>query len=121
MHLKTLTISIVAVLCALATAFPALGATRPDDRAGVRGPGTAAETAQAFAADPASSARPDNRAGVLGVGSDGTEATVAVATGTGFDWADAGIGAGATAGLLMLLGLGLARSIPKRRHGEAAA
>jgi MYXO-CTERM domain-containing protein len=114
----TLAVFAAAIAAALALTVAAMGATRPDDRAGVRGPGSAA-AAQAATEDPGSAARPDNRAGLLGVAS--LQATDSVATSSGFDWTDAGIGAGTTAAALMLIGVGLLVAVPRRRQIRATA
>ena len=118
------TIRSLAVLTAVLASFlaittSALGATRPDDRAGVRGPDNAAT--QVVAGDPGSSARPDNRAGALGAGTDAVEAAASAGSSNGFDWADAGIGAAATTAAAMLLGFVAFLAMPKRQHRRAAA
>lgn len=115
---QKLTIAAATAASALVLAVPAFGATRPDDRTGIRGPGETAAPTQVVA--PGISERPDNRAGTLGVGSDSTDAAIAVAT-NGFDWADAGIGAGAGAGALMVLAFALVVAMPRRRHSRVTA
>jgi hypothetical protein len=118
----TRTLAILAVtLSSLVIAGSALGSTRPDDRAGVRGTGGTAASTQVVVGEPGLSARPDNRAGVLGVGTGAGESTLTVATVRGFDWADAGIGAGATAGVLLVIGAAAVLAIPRRQHGRAIA
>src|SRR3954465_11678826 len=88
-----LTVISAAVAASLVFTFSAFAATRPDDRAGVHGPG-AAVAAQGGGDEPGLAPRPGNRAGVLGMGSD--ESTSAAATSSGFDWTAAGLGGGAT-------------------------
>jgi hypothetical protein len=113
----TLAVFASALAVALVLTVSAVGATRPDDRAGLRGPGSAAAT-QPAVGDPGSAARPDNRAGMLGTGS--VIATDSAATSSRFDWTDAGIGAGTTAAALMLIGVALL-VVPKRRQIGATA
>ena len=115
------TIAVATLTSALALAGSAFGATRPDDRAGVRGPGEAVAPAQVVADSPGMTARPDNRAGILGVDSGAPDEVVAVSTRNGFNWTDAGIGAAAGAGFLALLGVGGLLAMPKRQHGRAIA
>ena len=112
-----LTVLAAAIAAASIFAVSALGATRPDDRSGVRGPGALAAT-QVESGDPGLAARPDNRAGVLGAGAD---TSVAVAASSGFDWAAAGIGAGATGGVIVLLGAAALLAMPKRQQRRAIA
>lgn len=116
-----LAILAAAAASSLALTIPAFGATRPDDRSGVRGPGEAAIATQAVSGDPGMSGRPDNRAGTLGVGSDTTDVAVSAGTTGGFDWTDAGIGAGVGAGALTLLGFAALLAFPARRHPRAIA
>jgi hypothetical protein len=74
-----LTLFAAALASALVATGAALGATRPDDRAGVLGPGAVSGAAQVVAISLDFSPRPDNRAGALGVGS--TRATPKTAGG----------------------------------------
>jgi hypothetical protein len=105
-------------------ASAAQAATRPDDRAGPLGVGTALvvradDRAGLRGAAPGqsdvisrylishSAVRPDDRAGPLGVGSDSavgivTPAHSVILDSTGFQWSDAGIGAGTALGLILL-------------------
>jgi hypothetical protein len=66
-----LVIFAAAIAASLVVTFSALGATRPDDRSGARGPG-AGTAANAFGGalvhQLGLSARPNDRAGALGVG-----------------------------------------------------
>jgi hypothetical protein len=62
---------------------PSALATRPDDRAGLRGPGALVATTDAV--------RPDDRGGVRGPGPEAIDPVPAVTT-SGFDWTAAGIG-----------------------------
>lgn len=104
--MKSLLALTAAVLGAAAFAVPALadnpasGHVRPDDRAGVRGPGSTAGPVADIAV------RPDDRAGVRGPGAVtapiGTT-VVADVSGPDFNWGDAGIGAAAGVGLVLLL------------------
>lgn len=76
--------------------------TRPDDRAGIRGP-----NAPSFMTAPAqnSAVRPDDRAGIRGIDSTTVAATeVSLDSASGFAWGDAGIGAGSTLGLVLIAG-----------------
>jgi hypothetical protein len=113
-----LTVAAAALATSLVFTLSAFAATRPDDRAGVRGPGPSTAT-RVVDAQPGLSARPDNRAGVLGVGT--ADKAVSVGTSTGFDWAAAGIDAGATAGLLMLLGVVVLIAIRMRHDRSVTA
>jgi hypothetical protein len=83
--------------------------TRPDDRAGIRGP-----NAPSFMTAPAqnSAVRPDDRAGIRGIDSTTVAATqLSLGGASGFDWSDAGVGAGSTLGLILIAsGLLVARS-----------
>jgi hypothetical protein len=119
--IRILTVSTTVVATALALAVTALGAARPDDRAGARGPDPALAATLVVAGNPGSSVRPDNRAGMLGAGSESVAEAASAGTSGGFDWADAGIGAGATAGGLMLLSLAALLAIPKRQQRRAVA
>jgi hypothetical protein len=116
-----LTIILAVIMGSLAVTCSALAATRPDDRAGVRGTGGQAAPAQVVVGGPGLSARPDNRAGILGVGSDASDTAFSVATSTGFNWTDAGVGAAAAAGVLVLLGSAALLAMPKRQHRRATA
>jgi hypothetical protein len=94
----------------LAAAVPATAAaTRPDDRAGVRGP-TAATSAQR-------AVRPDDRAGVRGPLSASRMTHAVVATSRTFDWGDAATGGAVTFGAISVLGQGVLAS---RRRGRIA-
>jgi hypothetical protein len=76
--------------------------TRPDDRAGIRGP-----NAPSFMTAPVqdSAVRPDDRAGIRGIDSTTVAATeVSLDSASGFAWGDAGIGAGSTLGLVLIAG-----------------
>jgi hypothetical protein len=115
-----LVILAAAAASSLALTFPAFGATRPDDRSGVRGPGETVVPTQTVGGDPGMSARPDNRAGTLGVGADSTDTAVGAGTTGSFDWTDAGIGAGIGAGALTLLGFAALVALPARRTRTAA-
>jgi hypothetical protein len=66
-----LTLFAAALVAALAAIGAAFGATRPDNRAGILGPGAVSAAAQVVAISLDFSPRPDNRAGALGVGSTG--------------------------------------------------
>ena len=79
---------------------------RPDDQSGVRGPG-------AQSLDLAASVRPDDRAGVRGPGAAPT--VFLTQTDSGFDWADAGIGALGAFGLALVLFGGLQVASRNRR------
>jgi hypothetical protein len=117
-----ITLFATAIAASLVFALSAFGATRPDDRAGVRGPADGVAATQVLYGQPGMSARPDNRAGVLGVSSAGTtEATASASTNADFDWAAAAIGAGATGGVLGLLCCAALIAVPKRRHERAVA
>jgi hypothetical protein len=84
---------------------------RPDDRAGVRGPGAPSLVL-------AASVRPDDRAGVRGPGAAPT--VLLTQPGTGFDWTDAGIGALGAFGLALVLFGGLqVASRTRRSHVPA--
>jgi hypothetical protein len=109
-----LTVLAAAAATSLVFTFSAFAATRPDDRAGVHGPGAAVAT---YGGDPGLAPRPDNRAGVLGIGSD--ERTSAAATSSGFDWTAAGIGAGATGAVLLLVGAAAMLAMPRRQRAIA--
>jgi hypothetical protein len=117
--IRTLIVCATVSASALALAVSAIGATRPDDRAGARGADPAVAATQVTGEDPGSSARPDNRAGILGIGSESVDASASAGTTAGFSWADAGIGAGATAGVLMLLSIAALVAIPKRQQRRA--
>ena len=106
-----LTVLAAAVVASLVFTFSAFAATRPDDRAGVRGVGAAVAT---YGGDPGVGARPDNRAGMLGIGS--TESSSTSATSSGFDWAAAGIGAGATGAFVVLVAGAAMLALPRRQR-----
>jgi hypothetical protein len=108
--------------------------TRPDDRAGVRGPNAPLTSGPAVRPDdrpgfrgatepiwmaapaPSTAVRPDDRAGVRGIDSTTAAATEAVFVGrSGFDWGDAGIGAG---GMLALTLIGGILVVGGRRHAH---
>jgi hypothetical protein len=104
-----------AVTTSLAFTFSAFAATRPDDRAGIHGPG-AVVAAQVDGGDPGLAPRPDNRAGVLGIG---TDTSVTPVTGNGFDWTAAGIGAGATGAFVVLVAAAALLAMPRRQRAIA--
>jgi hypothetical protein len=141
--MKALLTLSAAVLAAAATTVPAVGQVRPDDRAGIRGPGgstpdpvlTIAVRPDDRAgirrpgrsiAEPARSVqhvRPDDRSGVRGVGlvTAPIESPAVIRVDRpGFDWNDAGIGAAAGAGLMLLL-LGASRLIRLARSDPRPA
>jgi hypothetical protein len=75
---------------------------RPDDRGGIRGP-----NGPSFMTAPVqnSAVRPDDRAGIRGIDSTTVAATeVSLDSASGFAWGDAGIGAGSTLGLVLIAG-----------------
>jgi hypothetical protein len=93
---------------------------RPDDRAGLKGPGLVATIAVrsglshpdnranhgvgVVAAGPGAAAlRPDDRGAPRGPGSIGLPVVAVTGVGGGFDWGDAGIGAFGGAGIVLLL------------------
>lgn len=80
---------------------PTVG-VRPDDRGGIRGPnGPSFMKAPA----PSSAVRPDDRAGIRGIDSTTVAATeVSLGGASSFDWGDAGVGAGSTLGLILIAG-----------------
>lgn len=106
----------VAVVAAVVTAIaaPAVARVRPDDRAGVRGPGASAAGAVYRAL------RPDDRGGVRGVVTSSRVLHALrplVATSDSFDWNAGLIGAGVASGATALLVLG---TVAIRRHGRIA-
>ena len=125
----------ISILVGVAAALfaPAALAERPDDRAGLRGPGAQTEVT-AVSARPddrpgirgpgaqspvlAASVRPDDRAGVRGPGAAPT--VFLTQTDSGFDWADAGIGALGAFGLALVLFGGLQVASRNRRSHAAA-
>src|SRR3954447_20894757 len=108
-----LTVFSASVPASLVLSCSPVAASRPDDRAGVHGPG-AAVAAQVGGDDPGLAPRPDNRAGGLGIGSD--ERTSAAATSSGFDWTAAGLGAGATGAVILLVGAAAMLAMPRRQR-----
>ena len=96
---------------------------RPDDRAGIRGVGTAAPdlvdrqlaNLDAKAAQVAQSFHVDDRAGIRGPGPIETPAVVS-SHGDGFDWTDAGIGAS----VVLAAAVMLAAATMLRRRAELA-
>jgi hypothetical protein len=111
-----LTVLATAVAASLVFTISAFAAIRPDDRAGVRGPGAAVAT-QVESNGPGLAPRPDNRAGVLGIGS---EESTSAATSSGFDWTAAGIGAGATGAFVILVAAAAAMlAMPRRQRAIA--
>jgi hypothetical protein len=113
------TLKIATLGCALAALFvlaaPAHGATRPDDRSGVRG---------VTAVPATTSMRPDDRAGFRSVPEPYTSAlgvrTAGSGTDGGFDWTAAGAGAGVAAAVVLIL-LGALRLRRSNRHAQASA
>jgi hypothetical protein len=114
--------AVVAALASPALADPLLRAyeqptpanVRPDDRAGVLGPGVAPQSAVQH------SVRPDDRAGIRGLVTQSRVLRVlhpGVATSGSFDWNDALIGAGVAIGALALL---LFTAVALRRHAGIA-
>lgn len=103
----------ISILVGVAAALfaPAALAERPDDRAGLHGPGAYAEVA-------AVSVRPDDRAGIRGPGAAPT--VILTQAESGFDWADAGIGALGAFGLALLCFGGLQVASRTRRSHAAA-
>jgi hypothetical protein len=79
-------------------------ATRPDDRAGIRGADSPFLTASAPKTTPV---RPDDRAGIRGIGATGVTASasaLAASTPSGFDWGDAGLGAAGALAVILVAG-----------------
>lgn len=99
---------IVAAAVAAAVTAPAAQATRPDDRAGIRGPGVVA----------AATVRPDDRPGLRGAGGQTAGAAALHADATGFDWREAAIGGAAV--LALALGMGATVVSLRRRNPKAA-
>ena len=100
----------VVVLSGVAAFVPAaLGAERPDDRAGPRGVGSVA---------PVVVVRPDDRAGPRGVGSVTPVVVEAPVASTGIDWADPIVIAGLTA-LAAVAAMAVAYGVVHHRHGGA--
>jgi hypothetical protein len=129
--LVVLGLAVVAIGAAAAQA-----ATRPDDRAGPLGVGTAPvrpdDRAGLRGAAPdqsdaisrylirhagSTAVRPDDRAGPLGVGT--PEPSIQIVESSGFDWGDAGLGAGITAALVVLA-LGAMLLLRSNRHRRSA-
>ena len=124
----------ISILVGVAAALfaPAALAERPDDRAGLHGPGANAVTAASVRPDDragtrgpgaeslvlAASVRPDDRAGVRGPGAGPT--VILTQTDPGFDWADAGIGALGAFGLALVLFGGLQIASRNRRSHAPA-
>ena len=125
----------ISILVGVAAALfaPTALAERPDDRAGLHGPGAHAEvTAVSVRPDDrtgvrgpgaqllvlAGSVRPDDRAGVRGPGAAPT--VFLPQTDSGFDWTDAGIGALGAFGLALVLFGGLQVAARNRRSHVAA-
>src|SRR5262249_16709832 len=106
-----------ALATSLVFTFSAFAATRPDDRAGVRGPGVTVAT-QVETGDPGLAPRPDNRAGTLGVGADDSTSP-AGPTSDGFDWTAAAIGAGATGAFVLLVAGAAMLAVPRRQRAIA--
>ena len=104
------TLGAAVVACALA--LPAVGAERPDDRAGMLGVGGVAATTQS-AATP--SGRIDGRELPDSVDLVPTPSTTMLVVGDGFDWSDAGIGLAAGLGLALVTGGALAGAQHGRR------
>jgi hypothetical protein len=102
-HISIL-VGVVAALFA-----PTALAERPDDRAGLHGPGAYVQVA---------AVRPDDRAGIRGPGAAPT--VILAQAEAGFDWADAGIGAlGAFGVALALFGALQVASRSRRSHAAA--
>ena len=77
--------------------------TRPDDRAGIRGPNAPAFMTAATSSTAA--VRPDDRGGVRGINSTMVAAPqVSLGGESSFDWGAAGIGAGSMLGLVLIAG-----------------
>jgi hypothetical protein len=78
--------------------------TRPDDRAGIRGPNAPAFVTAATST--ATAVRPDDRGGVRGINSVMVAARphVSLGGGSSFDWGAAGIGAGGMLALVLIAG-----------------
>jgi hypothetical protein len=72
--------------------------TRPDDRAGMRGPGAIEQPNTV-----STSTRPDDRAGTRGPGALEQPTVVVTQSSTGFDWGDAFVGALGGIGTALLL------------------
>jgi hypothetical protein len=145
--MKILVTTVIAIAAAAVMLVPVAGAaTRPDDRAGVRGPGGVAQSelwmdpaiatvVSASSSEPAldpalrsaiadggtGAVRPDDRPGRREVPLT-VPSIVPSGTTDSFDWADAGIGAGAVAagGLLTLVFAGLVFARHDRRRLEHA-
>jgi hypothetical protein len=96
MNVRTKIIGTVVVAASLVV--PVAQAQRPDDRAGVHGPGLVAAQQQ----QPSAAIRPDDRAGVRGTGA--APSTIVFSTSSnGFDWSDALIGGAGGMGAALLL------------------
>lgn len=90
-------LALAAVVAAILVPAAAANAQRPDDRAGVRGPGAVSTHAVV---------RPDDRGGLHGVGQVAGPQALAVAShpGGGFEWNAAAFGAAGTLVLVLLIG-----------------
>ena len=119
-------IATTAAAFALVVPSWAVGAERPDDRAGPLGVGGAQALASTGVGDGSAVLRPDDRAALRGPGA--FDATVVVATpgaitaaADSFDWTDAAIGAlGALAVVVLAGALGVA-AVRARQGGHATA
>lgn len=93
-----------AVVAGAVLALPVMAASgtgvRPDDRAGIRGPGASAFVASRL---DLGHLRPDDRSGIRGPGTVQPPVLAPVTTTPSFEWGDAAIGAGAGAGIVVLL------------------
>jgi len=101
---------LAAAVAAPAAQASALHATRPDDRAGIRGAGVVAVSR---------TMRPDDRAGIRGPGGPLAVPAAVHTDGTGFDWRDAAIGGAAA--LALALGMGATVISLRRRNAPKAA
>ena len=98
----------VVVLSVVAAFVPAaLGAERPDDRAGPRGAGAVTAVV---------AVHPNDRAGPLGVGAATPVVVEAPVASTGIDWADPLVIAGLTA-LAAVAAIAVAYGVVHHRHG----
>ena len=104
-----LLIGVVVLSVAAAFASAALGAGRPDDRAGPLGVGAVAA--------PTVVVRPDDRAGPLGVGAASSPVVVETPTASArIDWADPLVISGLTA-LAAIAAMAVAYGVVHHRHG----
>ena len=110
MTVPKLLIGIVVLSVVAAFAPAALGADRPDDRAGPLGVGAVVA--------PAVVVRPDDRAGPLGVGAANPVLVETPAASTGIDWADPLVISGLTA-LAAVAAMAIAYGVVHHRHGGA--